>query len=65
MATHQICLRKSWTCFISDLKCEIRRTGKTGFRVEKVIQRKGDRLYVKWKGFDNLFKSWINMNDIV
>ena len=27
------------------------------FRVEKVIKRKGDKLYVKWKGFDNSFNS--------
>ena len=23
------------------------------FRIEKVIKRKGDMLYVKWKGYDN------------
>ena len=23
------------------------------FRVEKVIKRKGDKLYVKWKGYDS------------
>ena len=22
-------------------------------RIEKVIKRKGDQLYVKWKGYDN------------
>ena len=30
------------------------------FRVEKVIKRKGDKLYVKWKGYNNSFNSWIN-----
>ena len=24
-----------------------------------------DRLYFKWKGFDNSFNNWINMKDIV
>ena len=24
------------------------------FRVEKVIKRKGDKLYVKWKAYDTL-----------
>ena len=28
--------------------------------VVKAIKRKGDRLYVKWKGYDNYFKSWID-----
>ena len=30
------------------------------FRTEKVIKRKGDKLYVKLKGSDNSFNSWIN-----
>ena len=34
---------------------------------EKVIKikRKGDKLYVKWKGYDSLFNSWINKKDLV
>ena len=28
------------------------------FRVEKVIKRKGDKRYVKWKGYNNSFNSW-------
>ena len=24
-----------------------------------MIRRKGDKLYVKWKGYDNSFNSWI------
>ena len=28
------------------------------FRIEKVIKKKGDKLYVKWKGYDNSFNSW-------
>ena len=35
------------------------------FRVEKLIERKGDKLYVKFKDYDNSFKSWINKKDIV
>ena len=27
------------------------------FRIEKVIWKKGDKLYVKWKGYDNSFDS--------
>ena len=30
------------------------------FRVQKVMQRKGDELYVKWKGYDSSFNSWID-----
>ena len=32
---------------------------------EKVVKRKGDKLYVKWKGYDNSFDSWINKKDIL
>ena len=28
------------------------------FRVEKVIKRKGDKLYFKWKGYNSSFNSW-------
>ena len=37
---------------------------KKEFRVEKVIQRKGNKLYVKWKGYDTSFNSWIDKKDI-
>ena len=32
-------------------------------RIEKVIKRKGGKLYVKWKAYNNLFNSWINKKD--
>ena len=33
--------------------------------VEKVIKRKGYKLYLKWKGYDNSFNSWIDKKDLV
>ena len=33
------------------------------FRIEKLITRKGDRLSLKRKCYDDSFKSWINMKD--
>ena len=30
------------------------------FRIEIVIKRKFKKLYVKWKGYNNLFNSWID-----
>ena len=35
------------------------------FIIEKVLKRKGDKLYVKWKGYDNRFNSWINKKDVI
>ena len=38
---------------------------KKEFRIKKVLKSKGDKLYVKWKGYDNLFNSWINKKDLL
>ena len=40
------------------------RRNQKGFRVEKVIKRKDDKLYDKCKGYDNFFNIWINKKDI-
>ena len=31
----------------------MQKTNQEEFRIEKVIKRKGNKLYVKWKGYDN------------
>ena len=43
---------------------DLQKTSQEKFRVEKVIKRKGDKLHVKWKGYNNLFNSWINKRDL-
>ena len=64
-----------WTYAISDLngeeitgsffEKELQKTNQKEFRIEKILKRKGDKLYVKWKGYDNPFNSWINKNDLI
>ena len=44
---------------------ELQKTNQKEFRTEKVIKRKGDKLYVKWEGYNNSFNSWIDKKDIV
>ena len=44
---------------------ELQKTNKKEFRIEKVLKKNGDKLDVKWKGYDNSFNSWIDKNDIV
>ena len=39
---------------------EMQKTSQEKFRLEKLIIRKGDKLYVKWKRHDNSFNSWID-----
>ena len=46
-------------------KKELQKTNQQGFRIENVIKRKGDKLYVKWKAYDNSFNSWINKKKLV
>ena len=29
------------------------------------MKRKGDKLYVKWKGYNNSFNTWIDKKDLV
>ena len=64
-----------WTYVIYDLngeeimgtfyEKELQKTNQEEFRIEKVIERKGDKMYVKWKGYDNFFNSWIDKKDLI
>ena len=64
-----------WTYVISDLngeeiagsfyEKELQKTNQEEFRIKKVIRRKGDKLYVKWKGYNNRFNSWIDKKDLL
>ena len=40
------------------------KTSQENFRIEKVLKRRGNKLYVKWKGYDNSFNSWIDKKDL-
>ena len=63
-----------WTFVISDFKGEEivetfyekewQKTNQKEFIVEKVIKTKGDKLYVKWKGYNNSFNSWIDKKTV-
>ena len=65
----------SWTSVINDLNVEgivgtfyekeSQKKNQKEFRIEKVIKRNGDKLYVKSKGYNNSFNSWIDKKDIV
>ena len=64
-----------WTYVINDLNGKeiigtfyengLQATNQQEFKVEKVFKRKGDKLYAKWKGYDNSFNSWVDKKDIV
>ena len=64
-----------WTYVINDLKgeesigifCEkeLQKTNQKELRIEKVIKKKGNKIFVKWKGYDNSFNSWIDKKHIV
>ena len=44
---------------------ELQKANQEEFRIEKVIKKKGDKLYVKWKGYDNSLNSWIDKKVLV
>ena len=64
-----------WTYVIKDLngeeitgtfyEKELQKTSQEELRIEKVIKRKGAKIYVKWKGYDNSFNSWIDKASLV
>ena len=41
-------------------KKEPQKTNQEEFRIEKVIKKKDDKIYIKWKGYDSSFNSWID-----
>ena len=58
-----------WAYVINDLNGDeiigtfyeekLQKTNRQEFRIEKVIERKGDKLHTKWKGYVSSFNSWI------
>ena len=44
---------------------ELQKTNQKEFIIEKVIKKEGDKLYVKWKVYDNSFNIWIDKKDLV
>ena len=44
---------------------ELQKTNQKGFRVEKVVKGKSDKLYHEWKGYDSSFNSWIDKRNMV
>ena len=64
-----------WTYVINDLngdqiigifyEKELQGSKQNEFRIEKVIKKKRDKLYAKWKCYNNSFNSWIDKKDIV
>ena len=64
-----------WTYVINDLngeeivgifyKNELQKTNQKNFKIEKVIKKKENKLYVKWKVYDNSFNSWFGKSDLI
>ena len=65
-----------WTYVINDLngdeiigtfyEKELQGTNQQEYSIEKIIKKKkGVKLYVKWKGYNNSFNSWIDKKDTI
>ena len=64
-----------WTYAINDLngeeiigtfyEKELQKSNQKEFRIEKVLKKKGEKLYVKWKGYDNSFNSWTDKKKLI
>ena len=63
-----------WTYVVKDLngkktvgtfyEKERQKPNQKEFRIEKVIKKKGNKLFLKWKGYENSFNSWIDESDL-
>ena len=42
------------------MKMNSKKVSQEKFRIEKLIKTKGDKLYIRWKGYDSSFNSWID-----
>ena len=47
------------------MKKALQKNNQKEFRSEKVIKGKADKLYLKWKGYDNSLNVWIDKKDLV
>ena len=63
-----------WTCVINNVNYkeisgtfyqkELQKINQKEFHLEEVIKRKSDKLYVKWKGYNSFFNSWIERHNV-
>ena len=63
-------IKSTVPCVVSDLSSEkvvktlyekdLKKKNEIEFRIENVIKKNVDKLYVKWNSCDNLFNSWID-----
>ena len=58
-----ILMQKKFFERFTKMKCK--KKIKKSLEVTKVIKRKGDKLYFKWKGYNKLFNSWIDKKAII
>ena len=47
------------------MKKKLQNINQQKFRIENVIKKIGNKLYVKWQRYDNSFNSWIDKKDLV
>ena len=44
---------------------ELQMTNQQEYRIEKIIKKKRNKLYVRWKGYHNSCNSWIDKKKFV
>ena len=58
-------MRKCWNIFRRRIAKKKKKKNQNKFKVEKVIKRKGDKLYLTWKGYHNSFNSWVDKKNYI
>ena len=57
-----ILMMKNW---LEHYEKELQKASQEELKIEKMIKKKGDKLYIKWKEYDNSFNGWIDKKDVI
>jgi len=54
-------------CLVSDYNVciKVRAADLDVYLVEKILRRRGDKVYMKWLGFDNSHNFWIHKDNVI
>ena len=44
---------------------ELQKTNLILYVIEEIIKTKNDKIFVKWRGYNNSFNSWIDKKDLI
>ena len=56
-------MERKFKVHFMNMSCK--KTSQDVFRIEKILNRRGDKSLVKWMGYSDAFNSWVDSKGIV